>query len=138
MQKLVLAMMKKTMMSSILFFIYGFMYYTIEVLYRGYSHWSMFFLGGLCGVIIGLLNEKNKTISVLKQGIYGALIVTILEFIIGYIVNILLGWNIWDYSNVPFNFLGQICLPFTIIWFILSVFCIYLDDFLREKLFKSE
>ncbi|WP_370545580.1 putative ABC transporter permease [Clostridium sp. CAG:221] len=131
-------MMKKTMMSSILFFIYGFMYYIIEVLYRGYSHWSMFFLGGLCGVIIGLLNEKNKTISVLKQGIYGALIVTILEFIIGYIVNILLGWNIWDYSNVPFNFLGQICLPFTIIWFILSVFCIYLDDFLREKLFKSE
>lgn len=138
MQKLVLAMMKKTMMSSILFFIYGFMYYISEVLYRGYSHWSMFFLGGLCGVIIGLLNEKNKTISVLKQGIYGALIVTILEFIIGYIVNILLGWNIWDYSNVPFNFLGQICLPFTIIWFILSVFCIYLDDFLREKLFKSE
>lgn len=138
MQKLVLAMMKKTMMSSILFFIYGFMYYIIEVLYRGYSHWSMFFLGGLCGVIIGLLNEKNKTISVLKQGIYGALIVTILEFIIGYIVNILLGWNIWDYSNVPFNFLGQICLPFTIIWFILSVFCIYLDDFLRKKLFKSE
>lgn len=138
MQKLVLAMMKKTMMSSILFFIYGFMYYIIEVLYRGYSHWSMFFLGGLCGVIIGLLNEKNKTISVLKQGIYGALIVTILEFIIGYIVNILLGWNIWDYSNVTFNFLGQICLPFTIIWFILSVFCIYLDDFLREKLFKSE
>ena len=138
MQKLVLGMMKKTMMSSILFFIYGFMYYIIEVLYRGYSHWSMFFLGGLCGVIIGLLNEKNKTISVLKQGIYGALIVTILEFIIGYIVNILLGWNIWDYSNVPFNFLGQICLPFTIIWFILSVFCIYLDDFLRKKLFKSE
>lgn len=138
MQKLVLAMMKKTMMSSILFFIYGFMYYIIEVLYRGYSHWSMFILGGLCGVIIGLLNEKNKTISVLKQGIYGALIVTILEFIIGYLVNILLGWNIWDYSNVPFNFLGQICLPFTIIWFILSVFCIYLDDFLREKLFKSE
>lgn len=138
MQKLVLAMMKKTMMSSILFFIYGFMYYIIEVLYKGYSHWSMFILGGLCGVIIGLLNEKNKTISVLKQGIYGALIVTILEFIIGYIVNILLGWNIWDYSNVPFNFLGQICLPFTIIWFILSVFCIYLDDFLREKLFKSE
>ena len=138
MQKLVLAMMKKTMMSSILFFIYGFMYYIIEVLYRGYSHWSMFFLGGLCGVIIGLLNEKNKTISVLKQGIYGALIVTILEFIIGYIVNILLGWNIWDYSNVPFNFLGQICLPFTIIWFILSIVCVYLDDFLREKLFKSE
>ena len=138
MQKLVLAMMKKTMMSSILFFIYGFMYYIIEVLYRGYSHWSMFFLGGLCGVIIGLLNEKNKTISVLKQGIYGALIVTILEFIIGYIVNILLGWNIWDYSDVPFNFLGQICLPFTIIWFILSIVCVYLDDFLREKLFKSE
>ena len=138
MQKLVLAMMKKTMMSSILFFIYGFMYYIIEVLYRGHSHWSMFILGGLCGVVIGLLNERNKDISIWKQGLYGAIIVTILEFIIGYIVNILLGWNIWDYSDVPFNFLGQICLPFTIIWFILSIVCVYLDDFLREKLFKSE
>ena len=98
----------------------------------------MFILGGLCGVVIGLLNERNKDISIWKQGLYGAIIVTILEFIIGYIVNILLGWNIWDYSDVPFNFLGQICLPFTIIWFILSIVCVYLDDFLREKLFKSE
>ena len=130
--------MKELMRSSILFLIYGFMYYIIEVLYRGYSHWSMFILGGLCGVVIGLLNERNKDISIWKQGLYGAIIVTILEFIIGYIVNILLGWNIWDYSDVPFNFLGQICLPFTIIWFILSIVCVYLDDFLREKLFKSE
>ena len=130
--------MKELMRSSILFLIYGFMYYIIEVLYRGYSHWSMFILGGLCGVVIGLLNERNKDISIWKQGLYGAIIVTILEFIIGYIVNILLGWNIWDYSDVPFNFLGQICLPFTIIWFILSIVCVYLDDILREKLFKSE
>ena len=130
--------MKELMRSSILFLIYGFMYYIIEVLYRGYSHWSMFILGGLCGVVIGLLNERNKDISICEQGLYGAVIVTILEFIIGYIVNILLGWNIWDYSDVPFNFLGQICLPFTIIWFILSIVCVYLDDFLREKLFKSE
>lgn len=130
--------MKELMRSSILFLIYGFMYYIIEVLYRGYSHWSMFILGGLCGVVIGLLNERNKDISIWEQGLYGAIIVTILEFIIGYILNILLGWNIWDYSDVPFNFLGQICLPFTIIWFILSIVCVYLDDFLREKLFKSE
>ena len=130
--------MKELMRSSILFLIYGFMYYIIEVLYRGYSHWSMFILGGLCGVVIGLLNERNNDISIWEQGLYGAVTVTILEFIIGYIVNILLGWNIWDYSDVPFNFLGQICLPFTIIWFILSIVCVYLDDFLREKLFKSE
>ena len=112
------------------------MYYSIEVLYRGYSHWSMFLLGGLCGVLIGLLNEKNKTISIWKQGLYGACIVTILEFIVGLIINLGLNWNIWDYSNVPFNILGQICLPFSIIWYGLSIICVFLDDWLRKILFK--
>ena len=60
--------MKELMRSSILFLIYGFMYYLIEVLYRGYSHWSMFILGGVCGVVIGLLNERNKSVSIWKQG----------------------------------------------------------------------
>lgn len=48
--------------------------------------------------------------SLAKQGIIGACMVTVLEFITGCIVNIWLGWNVWDYSNMPLNILGQVCL----------------------------
>ena len=44
-------------MEAFLFLIGGALYYVIEILWRGYSHWSMFILGGICFVIMGLLNE---------------------------------------------------------------------------------
>ena len=53
------------------------------------------------------------------------------RFKCGVIVNIWLGWNIWDYSNTPFNILGQVCLPFALIWFVLAHAAIVLDDYLR-------
>ena len=46
------------------------------------------------------------------QSILGAIIITIFEFIVGVIVNIILKWNVWNYATVPFNIMGQICLPF--------------------------
>ena len=40
-----------------LFIIGGFTYYMIEILWRGYSHWSMFILGGICFLFAGIQNE---------------------------------------------------------------------------------
>ena len=45
----------------------------------------------------------------------GALIVTAYEFTVGLIVNVKLGWDIWDYSSIPFNILGQICPIYTMV-----------------------
>ncbi len=73
-----------------------------------------------------------------KQMLIGACIVTFMEFISGYIINIKLGWQVWDYSNLPFNIMGQICLPFSIIWFFISLVAIVVDDYLRYCLFKEE
>ena len=64
--------------------------------------------------------------------------ITDLEFITGIIVNLILHLNVWDYSNLPFNLLGQICLPFCIIWFFLSLIGIVLDDYLRYYFFNEE
>ena len=64
--------------------------------------------------------------------------ITFYEFIFGVILNIWLGLNIWDYSNLPFNILGQICIPFSTIWYFLSIIGICLDDFFRWKLFNEE
>ena len=120
----------------ILLIIFGITYCGIEILYRGRTHISMLFVGGLCAVLIGMINEITPKMNIFLQMFIGAVIVTIIEFISGYIINIMLGLNVWDYSNLMFNYKGQISLLFTIIWFFLSVPVIYLDDKLRKILFK--
>lgn len=115
-----------------LFCVGALIYMGIEILWRGYTHWTMGIVGGVCFVIIGLLNEgHNWQRPFWKQVLIGACTVTILEFITGVILNIILGLNIWDYSNMPFNLFGQICLPFSILWCGLSAVAIVLDDYIR-------
>lgn len=123
----------------ILSIIGGFIYVLIELLYRGHSHWSMFAVSAVSFILIGLINEFIRwDMELWKQMLIGSGIVTILEFISGYILNIKLGWHIWNYSNVPFNILGQICLPFSIVWFFISLIAIVADDYLRYWLFDEE
>ena len=61
-----------------------------------------------------------------------------LELIFGIIFNINLGMNVWDYSDLPFNLFGQICLPFMIAWFLLSAVAIVADDYIRYWLFAED
>lgn len=120
-------------------FIGGGVYYTLEMLYRGYSHWTMFFLGGVCFIALGLINEVlDWETPLLIQMTIGCGIITALEFITGCIVNIWLGWNIWDYSEKLFNILGQISLGSSVIWFLLSAVGIILDDWIRYAFFGGE
>lgn len=119
-----------------LFLIGGAAYCGIEILFRGYTHWSMYILGGLCFVIIGLINELlTWKIPLISQMFISSIVITVLEFITGCIVNLWLGIGVWDYSDQPYNLLGQICLLFTNLWFLLSLVGIFLDDIIRWKLF---
>ena len=123
----------------ILFLIGGCVYYTIEILFRGYSFASMFALGGLCFCLIGEINEIYPwDMPLISQMFISSIIITTLEFIFGVILNIWLKLGIWDYSNMPYNLCGQICLVFSILWFLLSSVAIILDDFVRWKLFGEE
>ena len=123
----------------ILFAIGGMAYFLLEVLVLGYSHYSMFLCGGACFLCCGLLNENMKIkMSFISQMVLSALIITALEFITGLIVNIWLKMDIWDYSQLPYNFMGQICLLYSIFWFLVSSVAIVLDDFLRYKIFNEE
>lgn len=117
----------------------GTLYYGIEVLWRGYSHWTMFILGGLCFLLIGELNELYTwDMALISQMFISSLVVTFLELITGLIVNRWLQWGVWDYNRMPYNFYGQICLLYTNLWFALSLVGIILDDFIRWKLLKEE
>ena len=131
--------MKRYHKEIILGFIGGLLYIIIELIWRGYSHWTMFVLGGICFVFLGRINELiSWNMPLWQQALIGTAIITGLEFITGCIVNLWLGWNVWDYSNVPFNVLGQICLPYILLWIPISLTGIFLDDYLRHWIFKEE
>jgi uncharacterized membrane protein len=122
----------------VLFTVDGSVYVFIELSFRGRSHISMFILGGFCGVIIGGLNNwYTWEMPLLKQMIISSGIITCLEYITGYIVNIKMKLNVWDYSNLPFNLDGQICLLFSFFWIFISLIAITLDDLLRHLLFDE-
>ena len=123
----------------ILFLIGGLAYILMELLFRWHTHWTMFIVGGLCFLLLGAINEYTEwDVPLLIQSLIGGAIITEIEFFAGCIINLWLGWNVWDYSSLPFNVLGQICLPFSVIWIFLATIGIILDDYLRYWLFGEE
>ncbi len=131
--------MKKLFKYTILLIYGGVIYYFIELIYRGYSHYTMILVGGFCFICIGLLNEFYAyKMPLIKQMIISSVIVTAIEFIAGIILNIWLKLDIWNYGNLKFNLLGQISLRTSVIWFLLALPAIYLDYYLRYWIFKEE
>jgi uncharacterized membrane protein len=131
--------MKSILKNLTLFLIGGGIYILLEMVYRGRSHWTMFLLGGVCFLALGYINRFLPWETPLPvQMLIGAAIITALELLTGWIVNIKLGWHVWDYSRVPLNFYGQICLPASIGWFFLSAAGIVLDDVLRWRMFQED
>ena len=117
----------------------GLLYNFIELTYRGWTHWTMFILGGICFICLGLINEVIPwEMPLWKQVLIGAGIITSLEFIIGCIVNLWLRWAVWDYSQMPGNILGQVCPQFIVLWLPVSLAGIVLDDYLRYLMFDEE
>lgn len=131
--------MKTFLKNIILFIIFGAIYFGLECLWKGHiTHWSMFVLAGMVGVLIGSINELIEwEVPFYIQCTLGALVATLGEVITGVIVNILLGLNVWHYNVLAF-FWGQCSLPFCCIWFLLSGVCIILDDIIRWKWFGED
>lgn len=122
-----------------LFIVGGLIYTTLEAIFRGYTHWTMGIVGGICFIFLGLINELLPWETPLTlQMLIGSIIITFVEFISGCILNIWLKMNVWDYSNLPFNILGQICLPFSVLWYFISAIGIIVDDYIRYIYFGEE
>lgn len=130
--------MKKIIKYLTLFLVGGVFYYSLEVIFRGYSFPAMAVCGGLCFIICGVINERSRCMPLVLQQLIAASGITVIEFIFGLILNVWLGLNMWDYSNMPGNVLGQICPQFMILWFFLSAVGIILDDVVRWRFFGEE
>lgn len=129
-----------------LFFFGGTAYYAIELLWRGHSHPSMIACGGTCFVLLYLLSfvgnsVKNSAVAPLLptlRAALGALCITATELAFGVVLNLGLHLNIWDYSAMPLNFMGQICLTFSLLWFLLSLPIIKLCNVMEKYIFAGK
>ena len=108
--------MRKTVEWSVIFLLGGALYSMLEILWRGYTHPSMTITGGICFLILYALHVYAAKLSLFMRCILGALAITAAEFTAGCIVNLYLGWDVWDYSDVPLNILGQICPLYSLLW----------------------
>ena len=120
-----------------IFLLGSLIYSLIEIIYRGYTHWTMTILGGISGAVLYCISADNEPL--IFKAISGALMITAFEMITGVADNIILGWSVWDYSNIPLNLFGQICLPFSIMWFLISLPAIFICRAVRKRfaLFQS-
>ena len=100
-----------------LFFLGGAGYVGLELLWRGRSHISMFAAGGICFLLLGAL-QRTKLSPALRC-VLGAGIITAVELLTGLLVN--RQHQVWDYRQMPMNFMGQICLPFSLLWMPVSL-----------------
>ena len=123
----------------VIFITGGLIYMGLEMLWRGYTHWTMGIVAGIATILIGLINEiVPKDTPLLVQAPIASLIITELEYISGEILNVYLGLNIWDYSQMPLNVDGQVCLPASLLWMVIGLIAVVLDDFIRAKLDPEE
>ena len=129
-----------TIIKYLLFFhIGGCLYYYIEILYRGWSHWSMYVLGGICFLFI-TLQRKHPFLSqsIVRQVLRCDFFVICGEFITGCMVNLWQGWAVWDYIERPMNLMGQICLPLAFVFAGLCLTGIVLSELLEWLVFEEK
>ncbi|MBQ8011703.1 MAG: hypothetical protein IJ265_09125, partial [Oscillospiraceae bacterium] len=110
----------------------------IEITARGYTHWTMALTGGvILTLLYQLFTGAPERLPVPVQYLLGAVIITSAELLVGLLVNVRMQWDVWDYSDLPLNFRGQICLLYSTFWFFLCIpariICLKLDRFLEQR-----
>ena len=99
----------------------------------------MALLGGIIFVVAGVQNEfypRDYPLYKKVLKVWGFTVIS--ELFTGCIVNLWLGWGVWDYSSLPMNLRGQICLPYCLLFLPLCLLAIIIDDYIRYWVFHEE
>ncbi len=112
----------------ILFIIGGIGYGLIEILFRGFTHWSMVITGGAAFVSLYIINNALNDTSIFIKAVLGMIVITALEFTVGIVVNKIFALQVWDYTNMPGNIMGQISLQFSACWYGISIVSFIIFD----------
>lgn len=129
--------MKYVIKNLILFLVGYCAYIAIEVTVRSVSYPIMGICGGLAIVLIDKINDYiSWKMDIIIQGVIGSLVITSLELVIGEIsLHTSIFPIMWNYSNIPLNYDGVICLPFSMIWILLSLIGIFISDAINYYVF---
>jgi len=138
--------MRKLLILTILF---GLVYLNCEVAFSAIKSlaWSlkgdtslwMAPVGGACGLILSFLHRRIKYGASYRLSVLlGALSITLVEFTSGCILNLWLGFDIWSYKGLPLNILGQICLPFTLLWYVFTPSVFWIGDVIEFYLYDTK
>lgn len=106
---------------TVIFLVGGCLYSTVEIVYRQYTHISMFFAGGICLVLISIIDALTPGVRFVFKPFLCGLAITAVELVFGLIFNVALGMSIWNYSGEPLNLFGQVCLSFSLLWVLISI-----------------
>ncbi len=113
------------------FLIGGFSYGMLEVLWRGYTHISMIIAGGIGVCLLLLTSEAKMRFS--SKCFTGAILILLIEFMTGCVVNLWLKLDVWNYSELEANLFGQICLQYFILWYLLSTCIMYAIQLIKGR-----
>ncbi len=113
--------MKNITLNAILFLFGGLAYGLLEILWRGYTHWTMLITGGACFLALYHIYTAYPNMNFLLRCLVGSLIITSAELLCGCVVNIGFHMNVWDYSRYAYNLWGQICLLYSVLWGLLCI-----------------
>ena len=93
-------------------------YPLIELAWRRRTHPTIALAGGLAAVALRGIARTYAGRPLWQQALLGGLMITGIEYGIGQLFN--RRYQIWDYRKMPANLHGQICLPFTAAWCLMS------------------
>ena len=105
-------------------------YGLIEILFRGFTHWSMLITGGVVFCIFYKIYNTNN-FNLINSCLLSMLVITVFELVVGCIVNLQFKMHVWDYSNVAFNVKGQICLKFMACWFFMGIPMVFMSRIIK-------
>lgn len=120
--------------SILYFFVYGFLGWCTEVIFAAFKQHRFvnrgFLNGPICpiygvGVTLVIACLEVFQSNLLLLYISSVILVTVLEGVTGWAMDKLFHNKWWDYSKLPFNIGGYVCLLFSLIWGVACVFIVY-------------
>ena len=120
--------------SILYFFVYGFLGWCTEVIFAAFKQHRFvnrgFLNGPICpiygvGVTLVIACLEAFQTNLLLLYISSVILVTVLEGVTGWAMDKLFHNKWWDYSKLPFNIGGYVCLLFSLIWGVACVFIVY-------------
>ena len=116
----------------------GFIYCSLEILWRGWTHWTMFVLAFIVGIIISQYNNIfTYDMDLAWQVLFGGLTSIMLEYLFGITFN--QDFTIWDYRGLWGTFAqNQLNILFCCTWFVIVCISIFILDWFEYKVLHDE